>query len=115
MAAFIRKQYAGAAAPTTTTSVLTDVGTSVTIASTTGWPSLEGIPFYVVIEPGSANEEKCLATRSGSTLTLTRAQDDTTAVAHNSGSSIYPVFTANDADEANEVASKLTTKGDILS
>lgn len=114
MAAFIRKQYAGAAAPTTTTSVLTDVGTSVTIASTTGWPSLEGIPFYVVIEPGSANEEKCLATRSGSTLTLTRAQDDTTAVAHNSGSSIYPVFTANDADEANEVASKLTTKGDIL-
>ena len=114
MSAFIRKQYAGAASPTTTTTSLTDVGTSVNILSTNGWPSLADIPFYVVIEPGTANEEKCLATISGNTLTIARGQDDTTAVAHNSGSSIYPVFTANDADEANEIASKLTTKGDLL-
>lgn len=114
MAAYTRKQYAGAAQPTTTTSLLSNVGTSVTIASTTGWPSAAGVPFYVVIEPGTIREEKCLATISGSTLTLTRAQDDTTAYEHASGSNIYPVFTANDADEANEVASKLTTKGDLL-
>jgi hypothetical protein len=114
MAAFTRKQYAGAAQPTTTTSLLSNVGTSVTIASTTGWPSAAGVPFYVVIEPGTVREEKCLATISSSTLTLTRAQDDTTAYEHASGSSIYPVFTANDADEANEIASKLTTKGDLL-
>jgi hypothetical protein len=114
MAAFTRKQYAGAAVPTTTTTLLTDSGTSVTILSTTGWPSQVGVPFYVSIGAGSAFEEKCLATISGSTLTLTRAQDDTTAVAHAIGSSIYPVFTANDADEANELVSKLTTKGDLL-
>jgi hypothetical protein len=114
MAAFSRKQYAGAAHPTTTTTSLTDSGTSVDIASTQGWPSNAGVPFYVVIEPGTASEEKCLATRSGSTLTLTRAQDDTSAFAHGSGSEIYPVFTANDADEANELVSKLTTKGDLL-
>ena len=114
MAAFTRKQYAGAAVPTTTTTLLTDSGTSVTILSTTGWPSQAGVPFYVSIGAGSAFEEKCLATISGSTLTLTRAQDDTTAVAHAIGSSIYPVFTANDADEANELVSKLTTKGDLL-
>ncbi len=114
MAAFTRKQYAGAASPTTTTSLLTDVGTSVTIASTTGWPSIADLPFYIAIEPGSANEEKCLATISGNTLTLVRAQDDTTASQHPIGSSVYPVFTANDADEANEIVSKLTTKGDLL-
>jgi hypothetical protein len=93
---------------------LTNVGTTVDIAATTGWPSIAGIPFYVVINPSSIYEEKCLATISGSTLTLVRAQDDTTASEHQIGSVIYPVFTANDADEANELVSKLTTKGDLL-
>ncbi len=114
MAAFTRKQYSGAARNTTTTTLLTNVGTTVDIAATTGWPSIAGIPFYVVINPSSIYEEKCLATISGSTLTLVRAQDDTTASEHPIGSVIYPVFTANDADEANELVSKLTTKGDLL-
>lgn len=114
MAAYTRKQYSGAARNTTTTTLLTNVGTTVDIAATTGWPSIAGIPFYVVIQPSSIYEEKCLATISGSTLTLTRAQDDTTASQHPIGSTIYPVFTANDADEANELVSKLTTAGDLL-
>jgi hypothetical protein len=84
------------------------------LAATTGWPSTAAVPFYVVIDPGTSAEEKCSATISGSTLTLVRAQDDTSASSHSSGASIYPVFTANDADEANEVVSKLTTKGDLL-
>jgi hypothetical protein len=114
MAAYTRKQYSGAARNTTTTTLLTNVGTTVDIAATTGWPAIAGIPFYVVINPSSIFEEKCLATISGSTLTLVRAQDDTTASEHPIGSIIYPVFTANDADEANELVSKLTTKGDLL-
>ena len=114
MAAYTRKQYSGAARNTTTTTLLTNVGTTVDIAATTGWPSIAGIPFYVVLNPSSIYEEKCLATISGSTLTLVRAQDDTTASEHPIGSVIYPVFTANDADEANELVSKLTTKGDLL-
>jgi hypothetical protein len=114
MAAYTRKQYSGAARNTTTTTLLSVSGTSVTIAATTGWPSTAGVPFYVVINPSSLTEEKCLATISGSVLTLTRAQDDTTASEHAIGSVIYPVFTANDADEANELVSKLTTKGDLL-
>ena len=85
-----------------------------TLTATTGFPSTAAVPFYVVIDPGTSSEEKCSATISGATLTLTRGQDDTTAVAHSSGATIYPVFTANDADEANEVVSKLTTKGDLL-
>jgi len=114
MAAFTRRQYKGAAVATTTTNSLNTSDTSVTIASNTGWPSSAGVPFYVVIDPGTSAEEKCSATISGTTLTLTRAQDDTTASAHSSGATIYPVFTANDADEANELVSKLTTKGDLL-
>lgn len=114
MAAFTRRQYAGAAAATTITSGINTVDTTCTLASTTGFPSAAGIPFFVVIDPGTSAEEKCSATISGSTLTLTRAQDDTAASSHSAGATIFPVFTANDADEANEVVAKLTTKGDLL-
>jgi hypothetical protein len=109
-----RRQYKGSSVSTTTTINLLTADTAVTIASNTGWPAAAGVPFYVVISPGTSNEEKCLATISGTSLTLTRAQDDTTAQTHASGSTIYPVFTADDADEANLIASKMTTKGDLL-
>jgi len=114
MAAVTRRQYKGAAAATTTTNALGVGDTSVTLTATTGWPSAAGVPFYVVIDPGTSAEEKCSATISGSTLTLTRAQDDTTAAVHASGATIYPVFTADEADEANQFASTMTTRGDLL-
>ena len=114
MAAVTRRQYKGAAASTTTTNALTSGDTSVTLAATTGWPSTAAVPFYVVIDPGTSSEEKCSATISGSTLTLTRAQDDTTAATHTSGATIYPVFSADEADEANLFTSTMTTRGDLL-
>ena len=114
MPAFTRRQYAGAAAATTISAGINTSDTTCSLTATTGWPSTAGVPFYVVIDPGTSAEEKCSATISGSTLTLTRAQDDTSASSHSAGATSYPVFTANDADEANEVVAKLTTKGDIL-
>ena len=114
MAAVTRRQYKGAAAQTTTTNALSVSDTSVTLTATTGWPSTPAVPFFVVIDPGTSSEEKCSATISGSTLTLVRAQDDTTASTHTSGATIYPVFTADEADEANLFASTMTTRGDLL-
>ena len=90
MAAFTRRQYKGAAVATTITAGINTTDTTCTLAATTGWPSSAGVSFYVVIDPGTSTEEKCLATISGSTLTLTRAQDDTTAASHSSGATIYP-------------------------
>ena len=113
MPAVTRKQYKGASAQTTITNALASGDTTITIAATTGWGD-GATPYYVVISPGTSSEEKCLATRSGSTLTLTRAQDDTTAQSHSNGATIYPVFSADDADEANLFASTLTTRGDLL-
>ena len=113
MAAVTRRQYKGAAAQTTITNALGVGDTSITIAATTGWGD-GASAYYVVISPGTSSEEKCLATRSGSTLTLTRAQDDTTAQSHASGATIYPVFSADEADEANFLASRYTTKGDVV-
>ena len=122
----IRKSYLGGAASTTTSSAIASSGTNTfNIAAYTGWP-YGTPPFFVVLEPGTANEEKVLVTRSGATdLTLTvytvpsvaanRGLDGTSAVAHASGSTTFPVFTATEADEANELVSTMTTKGDLLS
>lgn len=116
--AYTRRTYAGGAAATTITGSLASNGTSTTIAAYTGWPYHASDPFYVVIDPGTAAEEKMLVTRTTSTSTTlnitTRGVDGTTAASHASGATIYPVFTAVDADEANAVASTLTTKGDLL-
>jgi hypothetical protein len=114
MAAVTRRQYKGAAASTTTTNGLGVGDTSVTLTATTGWPSTPAVPFIVVIDPGTSAEEKCSATISGSTLTLVRAQDDTTAAVHSAGATIYPVFSADEADEANLFASTMTARGDLL-
>jgi hypothetical protein len=70
----------------------------------------------MVIDPGLATEEKVLVgSRTGSSLSsITRGVDGTTAASHNAGATCYPVFTATDADEANTLASTMTTRGDLL-
>jgi hypothetical protein len=114
MAAVTRRQYKGAAASTTIMAGISLSSPTCELAANTGWPSSSGVPFYVVIDPGTSTEEKCSATISGTTLTLTRGQDDTTAVAHSANAVIYPVFSADEADEANLFASTMTTRGDLL-
>jgi len=70
----------------------------------------------MVIDPGLSTEEKVLvgSRSSGSLSTITRGVDGTTAASHAAGATCYPVFTAVDADQANAVASALSTKGDVL-
>ena len=105
-----RRQFLGNATPTTTTGVL-NIGTAtVTISIVAGWPS-GATPFDIAIEPDIlANVEKILVTRSGSILTVvTRGRDGTTEKNHASGVNIYPVATALDFDEANELTSKTQT------
>lgn len=95
-----RREYKGAATPTTLAATITNSATSLTITDATNWPTGS---FSLVIDPGLAGEEKVLATsRTGTTVTLTtRGYDNTSASSHVSGAVIYPVPTAIDFDEAN--------------
>jgi hypothetical protein len=70
----------------------------------------------MVIDPGLVTEEKVLVgSRTGSSLSsITRGVDGTTAASHAAGATCYPVFTATDANEANEFTSTMTTRGDLL-
>jgi len=117
MAYATRRSYSGASATCTLASSITSGDTTASLTgTTTAWPDTANGPFYMVIDPGLANEEKVLvASRStGSLSSITRGVDGTTASSHAAGAVCYPVFTAVDADQANKIASTLTTKGDIL-
>jgi len=117
MAAVTRRSYAGAAAACTLTSGITSGDTTASLTGTvTNWPTTAGGPFHMVIDPGLSTEEKVLvgSRSTGSLSSITRGVDGTSASSHSAGATCYPVFTAGDADEANQFTSALTTRGDLL-
>lgn len=115
-----RIQHSGGAVPTTLAGDITSGDVVLNLVSSSGWPDGSIGPFYLVIDPGLATEEKILATtRTANTLnTLTRGVDGTSASAHSGGATVVHCFTAVEADEANVAANKtigqVTTKGDLL-
>jgi hypothetical protein len=117
MSAVTRRSYVGAAPACTLTNSITAGDTSALLTGTvTAWNDTANGPFFMVIDPGLVTEEKVLVgSRTGSSLSsMTRGVDGTTAASHAAGATCYPVFTATDANEANEFASTLTTRGDLL-
>lgn len=117
MAYATRRSYAGAAPACTLTNTITSGDTTISLTGdVTNWTTTSAGPFFAVIDAGLATEEKVLVgTRSVGVLSsVTRGVDGTVAAAHTAGATCYPVFTAVDADQANKVASTLTTKGDLL-
>lgn len=97
----MRKEYRGAAVPTTITGTITAGATSFTVAATTGWPDGSIGPFVVTLERGTANEEKILCTnRVGTTVNVTtRGYDGTTAVGHNAAVSAEHTIDATSMQE----------------
>jgi microcystin-dependent protein len=115
MALPVRKGYKGAAANAVLTNSPTASSgdTTFTVDTVTGWSTT--FPYFAVVDPGTSREEKVKVTAiSTLTLTVVRAQDDTSVASHSAGAAIYPVFTADEADEANLIASAMTTKGDLI-
>jgi hypothetical protein len=124
----IRRSYKGAAqqAVLDSSGVTSSTQTSLVLStSPSTWPTGK---FFVVVAPGTAQEEKMCVALSDSTLTVVdpdvvsnsasvngRGVDNTTARSTIAGGAVvYPVFTAVDADEANELTSTYTTRGDIV-
>lgn len=72
--------------------------TTMQLNNLTGIPSY---PFTMVIEPDTANEEIVTVNSlsSGTTVNVTRGQDGTTAVGHDSGAEVRHMITARDLQE----------------
>lgn len=109
----MRREYVGGAQSARLSAPLGGTTGDLTISCNdlTNWPTgTGGRPFYIVIDRGLASEEKILCeSRSGNTITVYdvglvngRGADDTAVTAHSSNAVVEHVFTATDADEANE-------------
>ena len=68
---------------------VSDTATSISVNSAASFPTLESVDyFYATIGVGSSSEIVKVTAISGTTFTVLRGQDDTTAVSHSSGADI---------------------------
>lgn len=93
------RYYANAPA-TTLAASCTSLATSIEVTATTGFPV--SYPYTLIIDRGLSTEEAVSVTNaSGTTLTVTRGIDSTTAFAHTNGASVVHGITAQDVREPN--------------
>jgi hypothetical protein len=104
-----RREFKGGAAQLVLSSGIAGSGvTSISTTGTaTGWPTGATGKFLVVIDKGTASEEKLYCTsRTGNTLAVAsdadRGADGTVGVSHSSGATVNHVGGAVDLDEANK-------------
>lgn len=93
--------YSSVAPPTTLSAGITSSSASIQVGSTTGFPALT--PYTLSIDYGSAAEELVQVNGvGGTTLSVTRGIDGTSATSHNAGAIIRHVSSARDfADSRN--------------
>lgn len=96
-----RRYYSSIAQRTTLASSMTNVATTMVVNAAVGFPA--STPYTMIIDQDTVNEEVVEVTgRSGTTLTVTRGVDGTSAVAHSTGASVNHGVSARDFNEPNE-------------
>lgn len=102
-------------ASTTLASGVNATATSISVTSASSFPTLgSGDYFYASIGIGAGSEIVKVTAVSGDTLTVVRAQDDTSASAHTSGVEIALRVTAKALEDINESANQtITLTGDV--
>lgn len=96
------RYYANAPASSLANSC-TALATNITLASVTGLPV--SYPYTLIIDRGTATEEVVTVTgAAGTTLTVTRGSDNTTAFVHSAGAEVVHGITARDIREVNSHA-----------
>lgn len=95
-----RRYYSSTAARTTLSASVNSSVTSLTVVAVSGWPS--SFPYTLIIDQDTVNEEIVEVTnRSGTTLTVVRGVDGTTAVSHSAGAAVNHGVSARDFNEPN--------------
>jgi hypothetical protein len=113
-----RRYYSSTAARTTLSTGINDSTTTIGVVAVSGWPA--SFPYTLIIDQDTVNEEVVEVTnRSGTTLTVTRAVDGTTAKSHDAGAAVNHGVSARDFDEPNSFLNAgtlplVTAKGDLL-
>jgi hypothetical protein len=86
--------YSSTAQPTTLSAAATSSATTIQVTATTGFPAVE---FILALDYGTAQQELVKVTNvAGTTLTVVRGFDSTTAQAHSLGAAVRHVHSADD-------------------
>lgn len=93
------RNFSNSAVETQLAVSVTDSITVLQLTSVTGWPAA---PFTIIVDADEITEEVCLVTGlSGTTATVTRGFNGTSAVAHTAGAKVKHAAVAADFIEAN--------------
>lgn len=97
----VNRYYSSTAQETTLSSGISNSDASATVGGTTGFPV--SYPYTLIVDRGTASEEVVEVTAAaGTTLTLTRGVDSTSAVSHSTGASVVHGISARDHREAQQ-------------
>lgn len=97
----VNRYYSSTAIATTLAADITDSATSMTVASTAGFPV--STPYTLSIDAETASKELVTVTNvAGTTLTVTRGVDGTSGLAHTLGAVVRHDHSARDFREAQE-------------
>ena len=113
-----RRYYSSIAAKTTLTADISSGAVTMGVAAVVGWPAT--FPYTLILDVDTVTEEVVTVTgRSGTTITITRASDGTTASAHSAGGTVQHGVSARDFEEPNAFLNAgtlplVTAKGDLL-
>jgi len=103
-----RRYYSSTAVATTLSGSINNSTTSVTVTALSGFPNTT--PWTAIIDKDTASEEVVTVTAvAGTTLTVTRGVDGTSAVSHNAGAGFSHGVSARDFDETNSHVNDTTT------
>lgn len=112
--------YSSTSVATTLSAPINGTGTSITVATGTGAPLIQGSGFIngdiftIAIDPDTQNEEICYITQnSGDTFTIVRARAGTSGIAHASGATVKHVLTSADLDYFRDGVSNSITASSI--
>lgn len=113
-----RRYYSSTAQRTTLANAVNSSATTIVVSAVSGWPS--SFPYTLILDQDTINEEIVTVTaRSGTSVTVTRGVDGTTAKAHDAGAAVNHGVSAQDFEEPNAFLNAGTlplvdAKGDLL-
>jgi hypothetical protein len=97
----VNRYYSSTAIDTTLTGSVDASGTSITVASVSGFPA--SYPYTLALSYDTASEELVNVTAAaGTTLTIVRGQDGTSGTTHDAGAAVKHVASARDYREPQE-------------
>jgi len=97
----VNRYYSSTAVDTTLTGAVNSSATSITVGTTSGFPT--SYPYTLALSYDTSSEELVNVTAAaGTTLTIVRGQDGTSATSHDAGVAVKHVISARDLREPQE-------------